>query len=86
MDHYLDFPIDLSQTLFICTANDVGTIPGPLKDRMKIIQVPSYSRKEKIHIAKNYVIPKVLKTCKLDESYIDFEEEAIDYMIMNYSP
>lgn len=59
MDHYLDFPVNISSALFICTANDIGTIPGPLRDRMKIISVPSYSKTEKINIANNYVIPKV---------------------------
>lgn len=55
----MDFPVNISSALFICTANDIGTIPGPLRDRMKIISVPSYSKTEKINIANNYVIPKV---------------------------
>ena len=58
LDHYLDVPVDLSKALFICTANDIGTISGPLRDRMEMIEVSGYITDEKVEIARNYLIPK----------------------------
>jgi len=65
-DNYLDIPFDLSEVLFITTANDASTIPGPLYDRMDVIELPSYTRTEKINIAKRHLLPKQLKNNGLD--------------------
>ena len=65
-DNYLDIPFDLSEVLFITTANDASTIPGPLYDRMDVIELPSYTRTEKIKIAKRHLLPKQLKNNGLD--------------------
>ena len=65
-DNYLDIPFDLSEVLFITTANDASTIPGPLYDRMDVIELPSYTRTEKFNIAKRYLLPKQLKNNGLD--------------------
>ena len=64
-DHFLDIPDDLSRVLFITTANDMGAIPGPLRDRMDIIELPSYTRVEKYNIARKHLLPKQLKSCGL---------------------
>lgn len=64
-DHFLDIPYDLSHVLFITTANDLGSIPGPLRDRMDVIELPSYTRVEKYNIARKHLLPKQLKLCGL---------------------
>ena len=64
-DHFIDLPFDLSHVLFITTANDLGSIPGPLRDRMDVIELPSYTRVEKYNIARKHLLPKQLKACGL---------------------
>ena len=64
-DHFIDIPFDLSHVLFITTANDLGSIPGPLRDRMDVIELPSYTRVEKYNIARKHLLPKQLKACGL---------------------
>ena len=64
-DHFIDIPFDLSHVLFIPTANDLGSIPGPLRDRMDVIELPSYTRVEKYNIARKHLLPKQLKACGL---------------------
>ena len=64
-DHFMDIPFDLSHVLFITTANDLGSIPGPLRDRMDVIELPSYTRVEKYNIARKHLLPKQLKACGL---------------------
>ena len=64
-DHFIDIPFDLSHVLFITTANDLGSIPAPLRDRMDVIELPSYTRVEKYNIARKHLLPKQLKACGL---------------------
>ena len=64
-DHFIDIPFDLSHVLFITTANDLGSIPGPLRDRVDVIELPSYTRVEKYNIARKHLLPKQLKACGL---------------------
>ena len=64
-DHFIDIPFDLSHVLFITTANDLGSIPGPLRDRLDVIELPSYTRVEKYNIARKHLLPKQLKACGL---------------------
>jgi len=84
-DHYLDVPFDLSQVLFITTANVLDTIPGPLRDRMEIIQLSGYTENEKVKIAERYLIPRQMKENGLKEGEISFTEEAILQIIRDYT-
>ena len=61
LDHYLDVPVDVSKVLFVCTANTTDTIPGPLLDRMEVLRLSGYDLPEKIHIAKDYLVPRAKK-------------------------
>ena len=73
-DHYLDFPYDLSQVLFIATANNTGNIATAVMDRLEPIQMPSYSDEEKLMIGKNYLLPKALDEAGIDRSFIQIDE------------
>ena len=85
MDHYFDVPVDLSETLFIATANDLGGIPGPLRDRMEIIELSGYTYDEKHNIAKNHLIPKqILKNGITDKNLI-FMDPGINKLILQYT-
>jgi ATP-dependent Lon protease len=85
-DHYLDFPLDLSKVFFILTGNDISTIPGPLKDRLEIIDFSGYTQEEKFHIAKNYLIKKELKANGLkDNNITEIKDETIKYIIDKYT-
>ncbi len=77
MDHYLDIPLDVSDVVFICTANDISGIPGPLRDRLEIIEVDSYSGQEKFHIAKEYLVPKQLEKNGLRKKQLTFTDKAL---------
>src|SRR6202051_2133716 len=85
LDHYLDVPYDLSKTIFIATANTLETIPGPLLDRMDIIEVSGYSTPEKLHIAKKHLIPKIREDLGLSEEQVVLEEEALLKTIHSYT-
>lgn len=85
MDHYLEVPIDLSEVLFIATANSIQTIPRPLLDRMEIIEVSSYTSNEKYHIAKEYLIPKQLKANGLTARKLSITDDAIMDIILHYT-
>jgi ATP-dependent Lon protease len=84
-DHYLEVPYDLSEVFFIATANDLSTIPAPLLDRAEIIQLSSYTNGEKLHIASEHLIPKVLKDHGLTDDMLKFDPEAIELIIENYT-
>ena len=84
-DHYVEIPLDLSGVLFIATANTTQTIPGPLLDRMEVIEVSSYTENEKFHIAKNYLIPKQLEKNGLDKEKLSISDRALEKIIHNYT-
>jgi ATP-dependent Lon protease len=84
-DHYIELPIDLSEVLFIATANDTQSIPRPLMDRMEVIEVSSYTENEKEHIAKEHLVIKQLKANGLKENQLSFTDEAIRMIIRSYT-
>ena len=84
-DHYLDVPVDLSETMFIATANVLDTIPGPLRDRMEMIQLAGYTTDEKLHIARNYLVPRQIEANGLKPSKIEFSDAALKAIIEEYT-
>jgi ATP-dependent Lon protease len=84
-DHYLDLPFDLSKVLFICTANQLETIPGPLLDRMDVIQLSGYTEDEKLGIAKRYLVPKQLEAHGLPADQVSITEGALRTVIREYT-
>ena len=84
-DHYIELPFDLSDCLFIATANTLDTIPRPLIDRMEVIEIKSYTKREKINIAKNHLIPKQLRRHGLTRSKFRMTDEAIVELIDYYT-
>ncbi len=84
-DHYVELPVDLSEVLFIATANSVQTIPRPLLDRMELIEVSSYTENEKAHIAKEHLIAKQIEKNGLKESELTFQNGAIEQLIRSYT-
>lgn len=84
-DHYLDLPFDLSQVTFLATANDRDAIPGPLLDRMEVIEVPGYTRAEKLGIATQFLIPKQLRAHGLTEERLEFLPDAIATILDSYT-
>jgi len=85
MDHYFDVPVDLSETLFIATANDIGTIPGPLRDRMEIIELSGYTYDEKENIAKKHLIPKQIKKNGITATNLIMQDPGINKLILQYT-
>jgi ATP-dependent Lon protease len=84
-DHYVEIPLDLSEVLFIATANSVQTIPRPLLDRMEVIEVSSYTENEKLHIAKEHLLPKQIKKNGLDKRKITVSDKALEQIIRGYT-
>ncbi len=84
-DNYIDVPFDLSQVMFITTANQLDTIPPPLLDRMEVLHLPGYTEHEKLHIAKKYLIPKEIKANALKTEEIVIEDEALRGIIKDYT-
>ncbi len=84
-DNYLEEPYDLSNVLFICTANDISAVPGPLRDRLELIEVPSYTEIEKIKIATGFLINKQTKANGLKEGDILFEDDSLPEIIEHYT-
>lgn len=84
-DNYMDVPLDLSKVMFVTTANQLHTIPPPLRDRMETIELPGYTANEKQMIAKQYLLPRQLKENGLEESLIDIKDPAIGKVITDYT-
>lgn len=85
VDHYLEIPVDLSEVLFIATANSVQTIPRPLLDRMELIEVSSYTQNEKLHIVKNYLLDKQKKKNGLEKKQLSISTKALEKIITGYT-
>ena len=84
-DHYVELPLDLSDVLFIATANDASTIPRPLLDRMEIIEVSSYTENEKLHIGEEFLVPKQKKKNGIKDAQLEIEKDALKAMISGYT-
>lgn len=84
-DHYIGLAFDLSKVMWIITANDLGNIPRPLRDRMEIIMLPSYTEVEKMHIAKEHLLDKVKRANGLKKSQVNMSDEVISKIIENYT-
>ena len=84
-DTYLAVPFDLSQVMFICTANVLDTIPGPLRDRMEIIQLPGYTAQEKLQIARRYLVPRQLESTGLTADQGEISDDALMAIINDYT-
>lgn len=85
IDHYVEIPVDLSDVLFIATANSTQTIPKPLLDRMELIEVNSYTENEKLHIAKEHLIQKQIRKNGLEESQLTISNKALQTIITGYT-
>ncbi len=84
-DHYLDLPFDLSRVMFVTTANTLDTIPGPLRDRMEVIQLAGYTEEEKLQIAKRYLVPRQIDRSGLKKSQIAFTDRGLRTIITDYT-
>ncbi len=84
-DHYLDVAVDLSEVLFITTANELEPIPGPLRDRMEIIQLSGYTEQEKVEIARQYLVPRQIRENGLRSNEIEFSEDALLTIVRDYT-
>jgi ATP-dependent Lon protease len=84
-DHYLDLPVDLSKVMFVTTANTLDTIPGPLRDRMEVIQLAGYTEEEKLQIAKRYLVPRQIERNGLTRSRIAFSDSGLRTIIADYT-
>ena len=84
-DHYLDVPFDLSRVLFIATANTMDTVPGPLRDRMEVIEIPGYTESDKLDIAKRYLVPRQLEANGLTVKDARFNDSALRWIIEGYT-
>lgn len=85
VDHYLNLPFDLSSTLFICTANNLFDIPGPLRDRMEVIRIAGYTIEEKVEIAQRYLIPRLLEDHGLTGDDLQLDERVLGFITSRYS-
>jgi ATP-dependent Lon protease len=84
-DHYLDVPFDLSDVMFITTANTLDTVPGPLRDRMEVIQLAGYTQDDKLHIAREYLVPRQVERNGLKKSWISISDAALRVVIADYT-
>ena len=84
-DHYLDVPFDLSKVLFIATSNSMDPVPGPLRDRMEVIEIPGYTQSDKLHIAKTYLVPRQMDANGLRPDQATFDDPALKDVIESYT-
>ena len=84
-DHYIEVEYDLSKVMFVMTANDLGSIPGPLRDRMEVMQIPGYTPNEKLQIAKQYLVSKAVKNNGLDNYTLIIKDETLESIISHYT-
>ena len=84
-DHYLEIPYDLSNVMFVATANIADPIPAPLRDRMEILEIPGYTRREKMAIARQHLIPKQLEEHGITPEHLDITDKAVDIVIDFYT-
>lgn len=84
-DHYLDLPLDLSRTLFVCTANALETIPGPLRDRMEVIRLAGYTEQEKLHIARRHLLPRQIERNGLPDGVLEVDDDGLRTAISEYT-
>ena len=84
-DNYLDVPIDLSKVLFMCTANQLDTIQGPLRDRMEIIEIAGYTEEEKVAIARQHLVPKQISEHGLDPAKVTFTDDGLKTLVRGYT-
>ncbi len=84
-DHYIDLPFDLSAVMFVTTANTLDTIPGPLRDRMEVIQLAGYTEEEKLQIAKRYLVPRQIERSGLKRSQIAFTDTGLRTIVHDYT-
>ncbi|KAM9886363.1 hypothetical protein OXX79_014236, partial [Metschnikowia pulcherrima] len=84
VDNYIDVKVDLSKVLFVCTANYLGNIPGPLRDRMEVIEVSGYTNNEKYEIVTKHLIPNAAKRANLDETRVAIAEDSVRQLIEKY--
>ena len=85
VDHYIEVAMDLSHVMFIATANNLDTIPGPLRDRMEIINVPGYTEVEKLQIARNYLVPRQRSEHGLEKDQFELSDEALHSLVDHYT-
>lgn len=84
VDNYIDVKVDLSKVLFVCTANDLGGISAPLRDRMEVIEVPGYTNHEKLLIAEKHLIPQAAKKAGIDQKHVSISPKALEVLIEKY--
>ncbi|HJV35078.1 endopeptidase La [Geomonas sp.] len=84
-DHYINLPFNLSNVMFIATANQIDTVPGPLRDRMEVIQLSGYTEEEKLGIAKRYLVPRQIKENGISEEIVSFTDDALKTVISKYT-
>jgi ATP-dependent Lon protease len=84
-DHYLEIPYDLSQVIFLCTANVMDSIPAPLLDRMEVIEIPGYTRMDKMRICREHLVPKELHEHGLSPERLEFSDEALALLVEGYT-